>query len=110
MLAAASRAAEPPLSQRGGWHATHGQGVPELLRALDVNNENVDLLVNEANQRLQGPGGNADRFYPVGAAVVVANGIFPEIAADFQFDMSIGMREGRVPQARLRSIQLTISL
>jgi len=36
MLAAASRAAEPPLSQRGGWHATHGQGVPELLRTLDA--------------------------------------------------------------------------
>ena len=36
MSAAATRATEPPLSQRGGWQATNGQGVPELLRTLDA--------------------------------------------------------------------------
>jgi len=36
MLAAATRAAEGPFVQRGGWQATSGQGVAELLRTLDA--------------------------------------------------------------------------
>jgi exopolysaccharide biosynthesis polyprenyl glycosylphosphotransferase len=36
MSAAATRAAQLPLVQRGGWQATNGQGVAELLRMLDA--------------------------------------------------------------------------
>ena len=36
MLAAATRAADSPSRLRGGWQATNGQGVPELLRTLDA--------------------------------------------------------------------------